>query len=644
MQTPRPKSESSHKNSILSPHKKNKTISSLVSLESIFGPIDFECKHKPIVPTTIEVKPVIPTVDVKNTTTTTSNSYAFNTFLVPVRKQVKKEPVWEIARTAFHDDLRRSIARTEQKVLICLSHGISDSESAYEICDIMEIIIENISKQRIKTRHEYEKRQKEMLKRAGKSPFFEKQNAEECCSVALWMSDVVSRFSHHKKCSADLLKKIDELNHYPAFNWHADVVARTSGKTSMLRRRDVYFHTPTGHKLRSRPDVLAFLTLFPKYKEAVRVSDGSFFELKPEHFSFNSEIVSRHVPVRLATHPRTYDDDDDTFRFAAVNKKKKIKKSHKEVIIPPKQNIIPIWKIAAKQFALELAKCRVTKIHTKKRKRNPVEETKQPKRGDLVEIKIEDIWTFAGNVVRVRESGDPYRKRYVHQDEDMSWIITTKLRNSTKTFQWNRDVCRIRLSKKRKKKTTTIRKRKCSEITSKSKSCSTNEHDNCCGICLESSWSSGMIGLPVNCSHVFCFDCINKWTKVTNTCPTCKTRFRKLLKCCTCGSAKNNIISISSSQRKKLKLNSRVKDDILLVKDILKIRKRNQRHVHYNDESVPCLSQSLECRVRLGDISSSQFCVQCDRCETWFHGECMGFRSAQQLCDIDQWFCSQCSN
>ena len=32
------------------------------------------------------------------------------------------------------------------------------------------------------------------------------------------------------------------------------------------------------------------------------------------------------------------------------------------------------------------------------------------------------------------------------------------------------------------------------------------------------------------CKHIFCFDCIKKWSEYTNKCPLCKTRFTELHK------------------------------------------------------------------------------------------------------------------
>jgi len=46
-----------------------------------------------------------------------------------------------------------------------------------------------------------------------------------------------------------------------------------------------------------------------------------------------------------------------------------------------------------------------------------------------------------------------------------------------------------------------------------------------CGICLDKITSRGIINV---CEHLFCFDCISKWSKLANTCPMCKRRFTRL--------------------------------------------------------------------------------------------------------------------
>lgn len=49
--------------------------------------------------------------------------------------------------------------------------------------------------------------------------------------------------------------------------------------------------------------------------------------------------------------------------------------------------------------------------------------------------------------------------------------------------------------------------------------------DEGCIICLETIKVRGEID---SCPHQFCFDCILKWSKVTNTCPVCKRNFLKV--------------------------------------------------------------------------------------------------------------------
>lgn len=44
-----------------------------------------------------------------------------------------------------------------------------------------------------------------------------------------------------------------------------------------------------------------------------------------------------------------------------------------------------------------------------------------------------------------------------------------------------------------------------------------------CSICLDTITMRGRLS---TCSHWFCFECIQEWSKNTNTCPLCKTRFR----------------------------------------------------------------------------------------------------------------------
>jgi hypothetical protein len=48
-----------------------------------------------------------------------------------------------------------------------------------------------------------------------------------------------------------------------------------------------------------------------------------------------------------------------------------------------------------------------------------------------------------------------------------------------------------------------------------------------CGICLENIEIQGILN---TCKHLFCFTCIEHWSKTSNTCPLCKLRFKQLTK------------------------------------------------------------------------------------------------------------------
>lgn len=47
-----------------------------------------------------------------------------------------------------------------------------------------------------------------------------------------------------------------------------------------------------------------------------------------------------------------------------------------------------------------------------------------------------------------------------------------------------------------------------------------------CTICLDSVKIAG--GLDA-CPHIFCFDCILQWSKVTNKCPVCNQNFKQII-------------------------------------------------------------------------------------------------------------------
>lgn len=62
------------------------------------------------------------------------------------------------------------------------------------------------------------------------------------------------------------------------------------------------------------------------------------------------------------------------------------------------------------------------------------------------------------------------------------------------------------------------------------------EEDECV-ICMETPTVRGKIN---SCSHLFCFECIQKWANTENTCPLCKKRFTQISKVRPEGGACNN--------------------------------------------------------------------------------------------------------
>jgi hypothetical protein len=48
--------------------------------------------------------------------------------------------------------------------------------------------------------------------------------------------------------------------------------------------------------------------------------------------------------------------------------------------------------------------------------------------------------------------------------------------------------------------------------------------DEICGVCLDTVRDRGEIA----CGHLFCFACIERWVALSNQCPICKVRIRKI--------------------------------------------------------------------------------------------------------------------
>jgi len=78
-----------------------------------------------------------------------------------------------------------------------------------------------------------------------------------------------------------------------------------------------------------------------------------------------------------------------------------------------------------------------------------------------------------------------------------------------------------------------------------------------CGICLDKISERGSLNV---CEHAFCFSCVSKWAKLSNTCPVCKRRFTRL--------TKQELYDTSSGATpKKRKRPKRVKTETVSYKD-----------------------------------------------------------------------------
>lgn len=88
-----------------------------------------------------------------------------------------------------------------------------------------------------------------------------------------------------------------------------------------------------------------------------------------------------------------------------------------------------------------------------------------------------------------------------------------------------------------------------------------------CSICLETLKVSNSPATLNNCSHQFCFVCIQTWSRTSNTCPTCKAEFNEIT-------------------RRKLSTNKRNRDDGDDDNDneVIKVRRVTQRAEYDVDE------------------------------------------------------------
>lgn len=79
------------------------------------------------------------------------------------------------------------------------------------------------------------------------------------------------------------------------------------------------------------------------------------------------------------------------------------------------------------------------------------------------------------------------------------------------------------------------------------------------------------------CGHVFCFKCIQEWSKKHNTCPTCRQKF-------TCV--------------EKFNIQTQTSDEMLKVKKIQNDERQSQVRLGFNEARLPSLEWRVGRRVR----------------------------------------------
>lgn len=138
-----------------------------------------------------------------------------------------------------------------------------------------------------------------------------------------------------------------------------------------------------------------------------------------------------------------------------------------------------------------------------------------------------------------------------------------------------------------------------------------------CAICLTDVADVEFIGRLAMCNHMFCFECIMKWSEVTNHCPLCKQQFRTVSKWRLSLPSKR-IVHVCSTE---------VEDKTLRLND--------------DEEGVLARAHAALddyiCQV-CRDGNQEEVLLLCDGCDDAYHTFCVG------LSDIPagSWFCDAC--
>jgi len=124
-----------------------------------------------------------------------------------------------------------------------------------------------------------------------------------------------------------------------------------------------------------------------------------------------------------------------------------------------------------------------------------------------------------------------------------------------------------------------------------------------CAVCLSDVPTKDEASLD-GCTHAFCFDCIKSWSDVTNSCPLCKAKFRKIVH----HGTETTVVE-------------------------------KQQKIECGD--LPSIIDTLICMVCHGDEHEESL-LMCDGCDKGCHLWCAS--PSLDSVPYDDWFCAECAN
>jgi len=130
------------------------------------------------------------------------------------------------------------------------------------------------------------------------------------------------------------------------------------------------------------------------------------------------------------------------------------------------------------------------------------------------------------------------------------------------------------------------------------------KEEDMCPICL-GEFVDQLVGVPENCKHVFCNDCLQEWTKNVNNCPVDRKKF--------------NSISVYMAKGGDLLEEIYVEDKVI-------------------DDGVIEQPPTF-CQV-CGSSEREDQLLLCDECDNGYHLDCL--IPALNAVPIDEWYCEEC--